>query len=258
MFDDTPQKPGNIPVNLPFIEPEDIFSSVEEASSPVLEAGLEQAVVSQQEEAPSALEAGILRPKVTAETAPPLTMDAPSRDPRPYTPPPTEDMFRETEPARTLGTPKMRGPFLSRGLIGIGIGVIAFAIIGVGGWLVYRNMTEGGGDSKDFDTPSLPQETNSLSAPSTEAAIDNKVLFGDVVDSDEDGIDDVEEKQRGTDPLHWDSDRDELSDGDELLIWKTNPLNPDTDGDTFKDGLEVRSGYSPSGPGKFSTVPKKP
>jgi len=49
-----------------------------------------------------------------------------------------------------------------------------------------------------------------------------------LLDSDNDGLPDVIEKDFGT-----------------------NPANPDTDGDGFKDGDEVRNGYNPRGPGKL-------
>ncbi len=49
-----------------------------------------------------------------------------------------------------------------------------------------------------------------------------------------------------------DSDRDGLTDGDELNIWMTNPNIPDTDGDGFSDGDEVRNGYNPLGAGKLN------
>jgi len=54
---------------------------------------------------------------------------------------------------------------------------------------------------------------------------------------------------------NWDSDGDELSDGDEVIIWKTEPLNPDTDDDSFLDGAEIKSGYNPAGPGKLFEPP---
>ena len=83
----------------------------------------------------------------------------------------------------------------------------------------------------------------------------DKILFGEAVDSDKDGLDDVRERELGTDPYNADTDKDVLSDGDEVIIWKTNPLNPDTDGDTYQDGQEVRSGYNPLGAGKLFNVP---
>ncbi|MBN1669605.1 MAG: OmpA family protein [Kiritimatiellae bacterium] len=58
-------------------------------------------------------------------------------------------------------------------------------------------------------------------------------------DSDGDGLSDAEEKELGTDPYDPDTDKDELSDGEEVKIHKTDPLNPDTDYDGLKDGPEV-------------------
>ena len=81
--------------------------------------------------------------------------------------------------------------------------------------------------------------------------IDDIILFGQPIDSDEDGLEDTEERELGTDPNNWDTDNDELSDGAEILSWNTDPLNKDTDGDSYLDGVEVRSGYSPTGPGKI-------
>lgn len=46
-----------------------------------------------------------------------------------------------------------------------------------------------------------------------------------------------------------DSDGDGLSNYEETKVWLTNPNNPDTDGDHYSDGLEIRSGYNPSGNG---------
>ena len=42
-----------------------------------------------------------------------------------------------------------------------------------------------------------------------------------------------------------DSDKDGLSDYDELNVYFTEQDNPDTDGDGYNDGLEIELGYSP-------------
>lgn len=65
-----------------------------------------------------------------------------------------------------------------------------------------------------------------------------------LVDSDSDGIFDVDEVKIGTDPAKPDTDGDGLYDSDELRI-KTNPLDSDTDGDGYSDGDEVKNGYDP-------------
>ena len=58
-------------------------------------------------------------------------------------------------------------------------------------------------------------------------------------DSDGDGLTDVDEIGRGTDPLNPDTDNDGLTDGQEVNQYGTNPLNDDTDGDGLIDGEEV-------------------
>lgn len=87
------------------------------------------------------------------------------------------------------------------------------------------------------------------------SAISNTVIKSDCelqvgslpLDSDEDGVDDQTEMIYGLDPFNKDTDRDKLSDGEELNKYKTNPLNPDSDNDGFKDGEEVANGFNPNG-----------
>jgi outer membrane protein OmpA-like peptidoglycan-associated protein len=64
-------------------------------------------------------------------------------------------------------------------------------------------------------------------------------VSGGSIDSDGDGLLDTEEAQIGTDPFDPDTDKDGLSDGEEVKTHKTDPLNPDTDWDALKDGSEV-------------------
>lgn len=59
------------------------------------------------------------------------------------------------------------------------------------------------------------------------------------LDSDGDGLTDVEEAQLGTDPFNPDTDGDGLTDFEEVRTYKTDPLNADTDYDGLKDGAEV-------------------
>lgn len=61
----------------------------------------------------------------------------------------------------------------------------------------------------------------------------------------------VIEDQGATVTIKIDTDKDGLTDEEEITIYKTNPNNPDTDGDGFKDGDEVKSGYNPNGEGKI-------
>ncbi len=95
-----------------------------------------------------------------------------------------------------------------------------------------------------------------------------------LVDTDLDGLFDIEEREYGTDirsndtdgdnlsdyeeirmyktnPLNPDTDGDGLSDYDEVIIYKTNPLSSDTDGDGHRDLDEINNGYSPIDGGKM-------
>ena len=74
------------------------------------------------------------------------------------------------------------------------------------------------------------------------------------VDTDRDGITDEEEALYGTNPNKVDTDDDELTDRDEIKVFKTDPNNPDTDGDGFSDGEEVRGGYDPKGSGRLLKI----
>ncbi len=66
------------------------------------------------------------------------------------------------------------------------------------------------------------------------------------LDSDGDRLSDIREGEIGTNPYDPDSDKDGLSDGEEVLDYGTNPLEKDTDYDYLGDGEEVK---------KYSTNP---
>jgi competence protein ComGC len=52
-----------------------------------------------------------------------------------------------------------------------------------------------------------------------------------------------------------DSDKDGLSDFEEISKYNADPFNFDTDGDGYKDGDEVKNGFNPNGEGKL--IPKQ-
>ncbi|MCF7815497.1 MAG: hypothetical protein K9M10_01910 [Candidatus Pacebacteria bacterium] len=52
-------------------------------------------------------------------------------------------------------------------------------------------------------------------------------------------------KERIGDAVILDSDKDEISDYDEVNLYNTNPFSADTDGDGFTDGSEIARGYNP-------------
>ncbi len=75
-------------------------------------------------------------------------------------------------------------------------------------------------------------------------------------DSDDDGLlDGAEVNQYGTDPTNADTDGDGLKDGEEVTFHATSPTNPDTDGGGVSDGVEVQRGTSPLDPADDDLAP---
>lgn len=131
--------------------------------------------------------------------------------------------------------------------------------------------------------PSAPVDSNTNNAPVVEQPVEPvanqntnapTIPTNALIDTDGDGLTDLEEQAAGTDlnaadtdtdglndrdelrvhktnPILADSDNDAINDRDEIFTWKTNPNNPDTDADTYQDGVEVQNGYDPNGPGKL-------
>ncbi len=82
-------------------------------------------------------------------------------------------------------------------------------------------------------------------------------------DPDGDGLSDLVEAERGTNPLNADSDGDALTDDVETDTGVfvsgsdtgTDPLDPDSDGDGWVDGAEVTLGTDPNDPQSVPIVP---
>ena len=270
MFDDhispsAPQPPKNLPIS----PPDDMFAGTSDSASPSDDAVYE---------APSAVEAGILKPKVqptmqassasypqAMETTPSSMMSTPQpvsygtsippygSQSQPGTALPT-DLYALKEP-RT-------GRFLFISLASlIGLGVFLFVI-----WFVYQQFIAPPSTEEALSPTLIPTSADTANIDSlsedipseivpTNEALDEALLFGQPVDADGDGLDDDRELDIGTMNDNWDTDSDQLSDGDEVIIWKTDPLVADTDSDGYDDGAEVKAGYSPTGPGKIFEPP---
>lgn len=239
MFDDPNlKKQAAPPDNLP-AEPVDILSGTEKEDAvttmPVL---------------PKALDAGLLKKKRS---------EAPLPDPI-------------AAPGQTMYA--MKEPILGKIILFIFV-VALLGGLGAGGWWLYGRLNQSGNKTSDSaEAPGSAVPAITEQAPPVEERVDvsptppadqnssasaemnnDQVLFGEPIDSDKDGLDDVREKEIGTSPNNPDTDGDGLNDGDEVIIWKTDPLNKDTDGDSYLDGDEVRHGYNPLGPGKLFNIP---
>ena len=69
-------------------------------------------------------------------------------------------------------------------------------------------------------------------------------ITGGAQDADSDGLSNNQELSNETNPVVFDTDADDVSDGDEVLVYATNPLVADTDADEMPDGWEVAHGLS--------------
>ncbi|PIT87265.1 MAG: hypothetical protein COU31_03820 [Candidatus Magasanikbacteria bacterium CG10_big_fil_rev_8_21_14_0_10_40_10] len=249
MFDDDKQpNPAGLPVNLPVEEPEDMFAGVDKQ---------DQAA----KRADDALSAGLLIKK----------------DPIIKTMP--DDMGSQSAEMNQVSAYKMKEPILGKIIFIVLLIVLAVALL-LGGWLVYAKYFQSNGSvnsnnsvSTGVSSPtatsaittntapvvSAPASTQTTATTSSGNDIANqvnndKILFGESIDTDGDGLDDIREKQLKTDINKKDTDGDGLNDYDEVIIWGSDPLKTDTDGDTYLDGHEVQNGYSPTGPGKIVPI----
>jgi len=257
MFDDQPNNQNIPPSNLP-VEPVDIFADAEKNR-------VVDTVTNPAEQPPDALSVGLLKKKQGVST-PVLDMNVGAMNPAPmYT---------------------MKEPILGKVILSV-VFVAILGGLGFGGWWVYANYFQTKPASNIIQEPikndnieldltndvateltstsevAVPtSDVNNIITTEPTAAIptdvelnsdinNDKILFGEPIDTDKDGLDDVREKEIGTDPNKADADGDGLIDGDEVIIWKTNPLKTDTDGDGYVDGKEVKNGYNPLGPGKL-------
>lgn len=233
MFDEPNQnKMPEPPKNLA-TEPVDMFAGLDEDKSKVPEIN-------------TALNAGVLKKKEDVSTLPKLGEE--------LKPGPSDGEMYE-----------VKNPILGKVFIVIAVMALVGGV-GYGAWKFYSKRT--GGQLPQANLPLIEEpavEEPQASEPATPAvesvepvtntaAIDmgnDRILFGEAVDTDKDGLDDVREQELGTSVVLTDTDNDDLNDADEVIIWKTDPLNPDTDGDSYKDGEEIRNGYNPLGPGKL-------
>lgn len=92
--------------------------------------------------------------------------------------------------------------------------------------------------SEDSDSDGMPDQweiLNQLAINENDAQID----------SDTDGLVNIDEFDYGTDPNEPDSDNDELLDGAEVHTYSTSPINRDSDADRMTDGWEVENLLDP-------------
>lgn len=227
---------------------------------------------------PSAMQAGVLQPKQSV----PVSQAVP-------TPAMPADAFTDPlgQPATQYIDSDMKGPVLSRGIAITGVIIVMLLIIGGGGWWIYTSFIRapyppdqlsGTAPIDATQEPAAPvvdvveepvvtgpvvtgSDATGTPDPSefandiTREQQDSALLFGELIDDDEDQLENATEIDIGTNPQNWDTDGDGLSDGEEVLVWSTDPLSPDTDGDGYDDKVEITAGYDPLGPGRLFEIP---
>lgn len=279
MFDDNlKNSSGMVPANLPLAkEPEDMFANLDKSNNPMA-IPAESVNNGESSGLPNALASGKL--KIKEPPANGVLGAFPSTPPTMATP----NNISQTPPVYT-----MKEPVLGKIILLIFL-LLLLGGLGYGGYWFYSqyfvSSVGNGNDNQsavvnDNQLPSSnqPVKTDSVVTPvvtntvnteneQTNDEIDmatgtnvvqdasnDKVLFGEPVDSDRDGLDDIREKALSTDLNSADTDGDGVNDGDEVNIWHTDPKNPDTDGDSYFDGQEIKNGYNPRGDGKiFDTI----
>lgn len=262
MFDDhtNSSAAGAVPNNLPMGEPDDMFAG----------AGEVEPALPQPDSVtlpPTALDAGVLRAK--AEAVPPTTTPEASVNTVPPTPR-RELMSPATMPMNANSDGVLAAPLGGHRALIATIVLLSVIIVGGGSvWAYYtfinpkdvQVLPKNNGIVLVTTTTNTVPESQPVTTSSNDGVLpgatstDSRILFGEpVLDTDGDGLDDNVEKEKGTNMLAWDTDGDTLSDGDEVLTWKTDPLKTDTDGDTYDDAAEIKNGYNPNGEGKLFVI----
>ena len=149
----------------------------------------------------------------------------------------------------------MAGEVVSRALLPLWVPpVILFLCILVSsaGWLYYQNLQTTANEATQayYDGQTaiaqMVQSTNQAATAAAQAATATANWLA--ADSDRDGLTNREELEiYNTFPENRDSDGDGLSDGDEIERG-TEPLMDDTDRDGLRDGIEINQGLDPLDP----------
>lgn len=102
---------------------------------------------------------------------------------------------------------------------------------------VLKSDSDGDGLSDGYEA--IGTRTNYLKADT-----DNNGTLDGKEDLDNDGLDNLTEKELNTNPKNEDTDADKVWDGDEIKKG-INPVKSDTDGDGLEDGFELSNNFNP-------------
>ena len=94
-------------------------------------------------------------------------------------------------------------------------------------------------DTSDFDTDGIPDYFEAINDLDPFDGSDG------AKDTDNDGLTNLQEYQSGSSHLRADSDKDGISDYDEIKVYGTNPRQSDSDRDGMSDADEINAGLNP-------------
>lgn len=167
-----------------------------------------------------------LEPRLQPQLKP---LAAPKAAPIPLADQASIELFKRTS---LNGTQKI-------GLVVLAV-IVLTVLVGVGIWL-FMTLDPFAQPLRERDQVNANNATvNSTNIPLQE------------LDTDKDGIRDIDEKRYGTSATLADTDADGLNDYLELNQYQTDPVTADTDGDGFDDQEEIDNGYDPNGPGRLA------
>ena len=288
------QTPGNLPTDQQDDEPEDMFSGVDQDASgadgvskdgkTAIDAGKLKKKTdnndssSKEDNKPDISESNQFETSKKQENNTKTAQSGSNIDTKP-----SQNQEVSGDISSVQSNSNLTEPVMNKGILTGIIVLVVLLVLGGGGWFVYANfMSQDSSetspaatnenststvDNNESENNNEQNENNNKedneqeqqnqneSDSSDSSNVDEQILFGDQKDTDEDMLSDEREEKIGTDPTNWDTDGDELGDGQEVLNWDTDPLNPDTDGDGYEDGAEIESGYSPLGEGKLFQPP---
>jgi hypothetical protein len=90
-------------------------------------------------------------------------------------------------------------------------------------------------------------------AVGTDGTCKLQAVCGPKSDPDKDGLPNIKEYIFGTIPTNFDTDKDGLSDKDELFVYYTDPKVADTNSNTYSDSVEINNCYDPNIPSQKLT-----
>lgn len=119
----------------------------------------------------------------------------------------------------------------------------------------YSLMVDSVGINSADMTYGVSIDANNRSRPfcttSDRGAFEYSNMFGVATDADGDGLCLFQESAWTSSDATDDSDGDNLSDYEEIYVYRSSPVDPDTDGDGFDDGDEVNFGTDPTDASSF-------